>query len=201
MNCIEYIVNLFKTRGDAEYFGEPVSQKEHALQCAALASQDGAPEALIAAALLHDIGHLLPGDEDLPPEADRCHEERAATWLRAYFEPDVTEPIRLHVLAKRYLCTVDPLYFGRLSQASIDSLMLQGGTLTPGERASFEKDRYFQSALRVRRWDEAAKQPGLQVEGLDAYVSMLHKLTVRWNAPLKAGVDLAPPINMKTSQR
>jgi gamma-butyrobetaine dioxygenase len=176
MTCVDYIVELFETRGDAEYLGEPVSQKEHALQCAELARHDGAPNALIAAALLHDVGHLLPNNDSAQPEVDLMHEEKASAWLRAYFEWDVTEPIRLHVIAKRYLCTIQPSYFKRLSQASVESLALQGGPLSSDEAKAFEKDAYFDAALRVRRWDEAAKEPRRVVPDLKTYLPMLHGL-------------------------
>ena len=176
MNCVDYIVELFETRGDAEYLGEPVSQKEHALQCAALARRDGAPDALIAAALLHDVGHLLSDNNSAQPEVELMHAEKAAAWLRAYFGRDVTEPIRLHLIAKRYLCTIQPSYFEKLSQASVESLALQGGRVSPDEAKAFEKDAYFEAALRVRRWDEAAKGPRRVVPDLKTYLPMLHGL-------------------------
>src|SRR5215469_6567409 len=106
MDYVDSIFQLLETRGEDAYMGEPVSQREHALQAAGPASVEGAPDALIGAALLHDIGHLLgeaSGREDV--EQDGFHEERASAWLRGGFGPEVTEPIRLHVLAKRYLCT------------------------------------------------------------------------------------------------
>jgi gamma-butyrobetaine dioxygenase len=176
MSCVDYLVELFETRGDAEYLGEPVSQKEHALQCAELVLQDGAPDALVAAALLHDIGHLLPGDDSAQPGADPMHEEKASAWLRSYFDWDVTEPIRLHVIAKRYLCTIQPSYFERLSQASIESLALQGGRLSSDQAEAFESETHFQAALRVRRWDEAAKNPARVVPELKTYVPLLRRL-------------------------
>src|SRR6516225_6317978 len=117
--------------------GEPVSQTEHALQTAWAAEQAGAASALIAAALLHDIGHLL---HDLPEDCahhgiDDAHEVRGARWLVQHFGPDVTEPVRLHVPAKRYLCSTDPAYRSQLSEASELSLKLQGGPFTPAEVA------------------------------------------------------------------
>jgi gamma-butyrobetaine dioxygenase len=104
------------------------------------------------------------------------HEEKASAWLCAYFDRDVTEPIRLHVIAKRYLCTIQPSYFEGLSQASVESLALQGGLLSSHEAKAFEKSAYFDAALRVRRWDEAAKEPRRAVPDLKTYVPMLHGL-------------------------
>jgi gamma-butyrobetaine dioxygenase len=176
MSCISTIVELFDTRGHAEYLGEPVSQREHALQCAYLAHKENASDSLIAAALLHDIGHLLPNGALAPNGDDRIHEEIAAQWLKPHFGPEVTEPIRLHVLAKRYLCTVESSYYAGLSQASLDSLKLQGGLLSVGQATEFEGNPHFEAALRVRRWDEAAKEPALVVPNLNSYLSLLGQL-------------------------
>ena len=173
MNRVDYIVQLFETCGDAEYLAEPVSQKQQALQCVGLAHHDAVPAALIAAALLHDIGHLLTANETDQAGEDRMHEEIAAAWLRHCFEPAVTEPIRLHVIAKRYLCTIDPSYWEQLSQASVESLALQGGILSPDDTGAFQKNPYFEAALRVRRWDEAAKEPGVLISDLKSYIPML----------------------------
>ena len=116
MTIVDEIIMLFARRGAAAYHGERVSQTEHALQAAALATSEGAPDHLIVAALLHDIGHLLEGqDEDLATRGlDGQHEKLGSAWLTTYFGPEVTEPIRLHVAAKRYLCAIDPSYLGQL---------------------------------------------------------------------------------------
>ncbi len=130
---IEEIVRLFERRGREAYFGEPVSQAEHALQAARLAEIEGAHDALIAAALLHDVGHLLHdlGEDVADRGHDARHEELGSDWLAARFGPEVVEPVRLHVAAKRYLCTVDPAYYDGLSPASKQSLALQGGPARP----------------------------------------------------------------------
>ena len=122
-----------------------MSQAEHALQAAELAEREGAPDALVVAALLHDVGHLLDGqDEDLADRGvDGRHEEAGCAWLAAHFGPEVIEPIRLHVAAKRYLCAVDPAYLDGLSPASRLSLSLQGGPMDAEERARFESNPFY----------------------------------------------------------
>jgi phosphonate degradation associated HDIG domain protein len=171
MGIVEEIVALFERRGAEAYFGEAVSQLEHALQAAHQAVRENASNALVVAALLHDVGHLL---HDLPEDVadggvDARHEEVGETWLARHFGPEVTEPVRLHVAAKRYLCATDPEYCARLSPASVQSLALQGGPFGEAEVREFERHPYFREAVRLRRWDDAAKVPGLEVPGLEAY--------------------------------
>ena len=167
----EFVMRLFKARGDAAYLGEPVSQTEHALQTAWAAEQAGVSDALVAAGLLHDVGHLL---HDLPEDCalagiDDAHEVRGARWLLRHFGPEVAEPVRLHVAAKRFLCATDPTYAGRLSEASRRSLRLQGGPFTPDEAAQFRKHPHAEAALMLRRLDEEAKAPGLHTPGLEHF--------------------------------
>ena len=171
MTIVDGIMMLFAQRGAAAYHGEQVSQAEHALQAAALAVSEGAPDHLIVAALLHDIGHLLEGqDEDLATRGrDGQHEKLGSAWLTRHFSTEVTEPIRLHVAAKRYLCAVDPTYLARLSPASRLSLSLQGGLMKPEECAEFESNPHHQNAVRLRRWDDTAKTRGLIVPILEEY--------------------------------
>jgi gamma-butyrobetaine dioxygenase len=171
MSVVAAIYRLFAYGGRAAYFGEPVSQADHALQAAHRAETAGAPDALVVAALLHDVGHLLHG---LPEDAadrgvDARHEDGGAAWLAGYFGPEVVDPIRLHVAAKRYLCAVDPDYLGRLTPASLRSLGLQGGPFDAAGVAAFEREPFHCEAVRLRRWDDAAKVPGLPVPGLDHY--------------------------------
>ncbi len=171
MRIVDEILDLFATKGAAAYHGEDVSQEEHALQSADLAEREGAPDALVVAALLHDVGHLLDGqEEDLAVRGiDGHHELAACAWLDRSFGPEVTEPIRLHVAAKRYLCSVEPSYAAGLSPASRLSLELQGGPMTPAEVAAFEGNPYFRDAIRLRHWDDTAKVPGLPVPGPSYY--------------------------------
>ncbi len=127
------------------------------------------------AALLHDIGHLLKGQEEGLADRglDGHHEEAGRAWLAAHFGSEVTEPIYLHVAAKRYLCAVDADYLAALSPASRVSLSLQGGPMGDNERTKFESNAFFRDAIRLRRWDDTAKIPGLKVPGLDHYHDLL----------------------------
>jgi phosphonate degradation associated HDIG domain protein len=171
MNLIDLLFSLFREKGNGAYFGEAVTETEHALQSAHLAEQSGAAPEWIAAALLHDVGHLLHGlPEDVAERGiDARHEERGAAWLERYFGPAVVGPVRLHVAAKRYLCAAEPDYYAGLSEASRRSLHLQGGPMSPEEVCRFEREPWFRSAVAVRRWDDGAKVPGLVVPGLNHY--------------------------------
>ncbi len=156
---IQEIFRLFHENGHSEYGGEDVNQLEHALQAATFARNSGATDTLVTAALLHDVGHLL---HDLPDDApskgiDDLHENKAFDYLISFFPPAVTEPVRLHVAAKRYLSTKEPQYLEQLSEPSLQSLELQGGLMSETELENFEKSPYFKDALQVRRWDDQAK--------------------------------------------
>jgi gamma-butyrobetaine dioxygenase len=167
---------LYDARGGADYSVERVSQSEHALQTARLASLAGAPEPLIVAALLHDIGHLL-GDQDEVALArdgrDGRHETRGTALLKRFFRPEMARPVALHVAAKRYLCAVDAGYTEGLSPASTRSLELQGGPLDARQARAFEHRPGWQDAVLLRRWDDAAKVPGLRVPGFGEYRTLL----------------------------
>ena len=178
MDVIDKIFDLFANRGDDAYFGEAVSQKEHALQSAYEAEKSGASDALIVAALLHDVGHLLHGGpEDMAEQGiDDRHEVIGRAWLARNFGPEVSEPVRLHVDAKRYLCAVDDAYQAKLSPASVLSLKLQGGPMSPEEVLEFEKNPFAKDAVRLRHWDDIAKIVGLEVPDLEHHRDRFPKL-------------------------
>ena len=172
------ILRLFRERGGSQYGGEAVTQREHALQAATFAEREGATPALIAAALIHDVGHLL---HDLPNDApdqgiDDQHETLAARWLASRFPPAVVAPVAMHVAAKRYLCATDVDYLEQLSQPSIQSLALQGGPMTRDEVECFESRPFFQDAVRLRRWDDAAKVVGMITPGLEHFAGYLNRV-------------------------
>ena len=175
------VTAFFAEKGESAYFGEAVSQLEHALQAAHFAQQDGAAPALIVAALVHDIGHLVADTSE--NIADLCidarHEEAGEKWLAARFGKDVVEPAHLHVSAKRYLCATDVSYFGKLSLASVQSLALQGGPMTADEVRAFEENEYYREALLLRSWDDKAKIPNLATPPLEEYRELLNTVAAR----------------------
>jgi phosphonate degradation associated HDIG domain protein len=171
------ILRMFAEHGDSEYGGEEVTQREHALQAAHFAKKSGSSASLITAALLHDVGHLL---HDLPADApergvDDRHEELASNWLAHWFGPEVVEPVRLHVDAKRYLCAVESSYFNRLSEPSIVSLGLQGGPMSEAEIAAFRSNPHWEAAVLLRRWDDTAKDPLLVVSPVESYAPTIEE--------------------------
>ena len=180
------LADLFTSAGAADYLGEPVTVAQHLLQAGALAKQAGAPPALVAAALLHDVGHLRGGDpladeqelsgRELMAGSDNDHGERGAAWLARWFPPAVTGPVRLHIAAKRYLCASEPGYLGLLSPASVYTLSVQGGPMTAAEVAAFAADPRAADAVAVRRWDDAAKDPAADVPGFASYRLLLEGL-------------------------
>jgi phosphonate degradation associated HDIG domain protein len=172
---VSHILECFRLRGDSGYGNEAVSQLEHALQAAYAAEQAGASPQLIAACLLHDVGHLL---HDLPEDApdqgiDDEHEQLGAAWLVEHFVPEVVEPIRLHVAAKRYLCAVDSEYLSHLSPPSVKSLHLQGGPMTQSQSDHFELHPHFKAAVQLRRIDDQAKIPNLETPTLSHFEQYL----------------------------
>ncbi|MER5891149.1 phosphonate degradation HD-domain oxygenase [Streptomyces sp. NPDC001941] len=182
MNPVDELAALFEGEGGAEYLGEEVTQAEHMLQAAALAEAEGAPAHLVAAALLHDIGHFhgtVTGRDLMEGGLDNRHSHTGADWLARHFGPEVTEPVRLHVAAKRYLCAVEPGYFGLLSEASVHTLRVQGGPMSPEEAGRFEERDGARDAVLVRRWDERAKDPEHPTPGFDHFRPLLEGLLVR----------------------
>ncbi|MGZ3399472.1 MAG: HD domain-containing protein [Caulobacteraceae bacterium] len=154
---LEALERLNAERAGAAY-GEGVSQLEHALQCAVLAETEGAAPSLVAAALLHDVGHLYENEADAL-EIDRRHEISGAQALKGLFGEAVRAPIALHVAAKRWLCLKEPGYVEALSPASKRTLDLQGGVFDPGEAQAFERLPHWREAVALRRWDDLGKRP------------------------------------------
>ncbi|MEI7577838.1 MAG: HDIG domain-containing metalloprotein [Armatimonadota bacterium] len=179
MSVIEQIFDLFNNHGGSLYFGEQVTETEHALQAAHLARQAGAADEVIAGALLHDIGHLMHGlGEDIAEHGvDGKHEDVGASWLEGKFPQVVIDCVRLHVAAKRYLTAADPGYLEGLSAASVESLRLQGGPFSDEEVAEFERSEpNFETAIQVRRWDDEAKVVGLAVPAVESYRDVLERV-------------------------
>ncbi|MBN0988246.1 HD domain-containing protein [Amphritea pacifica] len=157
-DILSNIEQIYNEMGHNHY-GEGVSQIEHAVQCARLAVEDGERADMVVAALLHDIGHLFAGVN--PGHGDFCHDQAGAEYLSQYFPPGVTEPVRLHVSAKRYLCTTEAGYIDSLSEASRYSLEHQGGFMTEDEITAFRAEPFYEQAIRLRRWDDEAKDEQL----------------------------------------
>ena len=174
---IDALFHRYAVGGDGIY-GEQVTQNQHMLQCARLATLDEAPPALIAAALLHDYGHFLEGAGEAAElrGVDAQHELLGAHALSAWFGPEVVQPIALHVAAKRYLCAVEPGYQDGLSRVSQLSLALQGGSMTPDLARAFEVLPWALDAVRLRRWDDLGKDPDAVTPGLEAHRSLLRGL-------------------------
>jgi phosphonate degradation associated HDIG domain protein len=174
-SVVDNIAAIFNDRGGQAYLGEPVSIAEHMLQTADAAERDGAPAEVVVAALLHDLGHLVHGlaDDSADFGIDTVHEEVGARWLSRVFGPNVAEPVRLHVAAKRYLCATTPEYLDVLSPASVHSLMLQGGPFAAAEAEAFAALPHAADAVRVRRWDDVGKVPGRVTPPFDHYRPLL----------------------------
>jgi len=175
---VGFIADIFQRRGADSYLGEAVTMSEHMLQSALLAEQEGADDVLVAAALLHDIGHYT---SEFPPDAqdqgiDNRHDVAGAAVLAPYFPKAVTDGVRYHVPAKRYLCATDPGYFARLSEASVLTLKLQGGPMSAAEVAEFSKLPNLADILRVRLWDDEAKVPGVKTPSFAYYAPLLQRL-------------------------
>lgn len=171
------ILNILSTKGRAQYGREAVSQLQHALQCATLAETANRSNEMIAACLLHDFGHLMHslGEDAAVRGLDDRHEYRAIPFLQEMFSPAVTEPIRLHVDAKRYLCAVNDTYWEALSPASKRSLELQGGIFSPEAAEAFIQQPYAQDAVQLRIWDDSAKTPNLQTPPLEHFTSVVKR--------------------------
>ncbi len=177
-DIVALIADIFERRGAEAYAGEALTVAEHMLQTAALAQAHGAPDTLVAAALLHDNGHFTSEFGEYSPEdtEDKHHDESGAQVLEAFFPPAVTACVRLHVAAKRYLCATDPAYFDTLSAASKHSLRLQGGPMSDAEIAAFRRLDFHEDAVSLRRWDDSGKQVGLRTMRFDEFRPVLEKV-------------------------
>ena len=178
MDIVRQIEELFERHGHTRYEGareEAVTARAHALQCAQLAEWADAPVALVVAALLHDIGHFVAPDP-LADAIDDVHELRALGLLKAGFDHEVIEPIRLHVQAKRYLVSVDARYAATLSAASAHTLALQGGPMSADEQHWFEALPQSAQSIALRRWDDLAKEPGRKTPPLDYYLALVESV-------------------------
>lgn len=172
MLTLPRIASLFLDHGSAYYGGEAISQTEHALQCARLAEAAGETDAVITAALLHDLGHLMLAES---LTTDMRHQDAAAQALAPLFGDDVVEPVRLHVAAKRYLCAVDSAYFNSLSPASVHSLALQGGPFDAAQARAFGAGEHAGAAVRLRRYDDLAKVVGQATPPLSHYLDIAER--------------------------
>ncbi|MEL6580411.1 MAG: phosphonate degradation HD-domain oxygenase [Cyanobacteria bacterium J06621_12] len=174
------IFDVLSTRGNAQYGMEAVSQLEHALQCATLAETNSASPELITASLLHDFGHLVHnlGEDAAAKGIDDRHEYRALSYLNKVFPSAVTEPIRMHVNAKRYLCAVNKDYWASLSPASKVSLELQGGIFSETEAAQFISQPYSSDAAKLRIWDDLAKMPNWKTPDLKHFFPLINQLAI-----------------------
>ena len=195
MTGVTAIAELFAGPGARDYLGETITIGVHMRQAGALAEAAGAAAPLVAAALLHDVGHLRdqineprrglgpPGSGvsagsgvSLRAGTDNRHGDAGARWLSQWFGEAVTEPVRLHVAAKRFLCATEPGYFGLLSQESVRTLVLQGGPMTPEQAAAFEALPFARDAVAVRRWDDQAKDPAVTPPGFAHFEPLLNSL-------------------------
>ncbi len=175
---VPFLAEIFEKNADGEYLGEPVTIGAHMLQCAQLAEQSGARDAVIAAALLHDVGHFTHEFETDAADhgVDSKHEEAGAKVLEAFFPSVVVDCVRYHVDAKRYLCATDPSYFDKLSEASVHSLNLQGGPMSPAEVTAFEQNPNLGDIVQVRLWDEMGKDPECETPGFSHFEPVLRRV-------------------------
>ena len=174
MHILDKIISNFKNNKSL-YIGEKITMSEHMIQSAMLAEKTKVNDDLICSCLLHDYGHFIIEDPDelVKNDKDGEHESIGYEYLKNFFKKEIVEPIKYHVLAKRYLAR-DKKYFNFLSDASKTSLRLQGGALNDMESKEFEKKNYFKNSVLVRKFDEAAKKTGLKMKTIDDYKSLLN---------------------------
>jgi len=177
-NIVAFLGDIFDRRGGEEYLGEPVTMAEHMLQGATIAEQNGMPEDVIVAALLHDIGHFTSEFGTYHPDdtEDRHHEDAGAEVLAPFFPSVVTDCVLYHVAAKRYLCATKPVYFKRLSDASVHTLELQGGPMSDDEVATFEANPNLEKIIQVRYLDEAGKRADMVTPDFWHFAPMVQRV-------------------------
>ena len=174
---LERIADLLTLKANEQYGLTDITQRQHALQAAWLAEKTGCPDSLVVASLLHDIGHLVHDLGDNPAETgvDDQHEDRGYQVLSAWFGPEITEPVRLHVAAKRYLCATEADYFAKLSKDSVLSLSLQGGPMSLAEVTAFDALPQSAAAIQLRRFDEQAKVKNLETPPVQHFLSYVER--------------------------
>ena len=177
-NIVAFLGDIFDRRGGEEYLGEPVTMAEHMLQGATIAEQNGLDEEIIVGALLHDIGHFTSefGTYHPTDTEDRHHENAGAKVLAPFFPSIITDCVKYHVAAKRYLCATKPEYFARLSAAAVHTLELQGGPMNPEEVAAFEKNPNPKKIIQVRYLDEAGKIADMQTPDYWHFAPMVQRI-------------------------
>ncbi|UWQ16025.1 HD domain-containing protein (plasmid) [Aliiroseovarius sp. M344] len=177
-NIVDFIGGIFERRGGEEYLGEPVTMAQHMLQGATIAEQNGQSEEIIVGALLHDIGHFTSEFGTYHPDdtEDRHHEDAGAEVLEQFFPSVITDCVRFHVAAKRYLCATKPSYFKRLSAASAHTLELQGGPMTGEEVAAFEENPNLDQIIAVRYLDEAGKRDDMETPDYWHFAPMVQRM-------------------------
>tara|TARA_B100000029_G_scaffold433142_1_gene445797 strand:+ start:68 stop:604 length:537 start_codon:yes stop_codon:yes gene_type:complete len=173
MDIIEKIITNFKNNKSL-YIGEKITIAEHMIQSAMMAEKSKSKNNLVCSCLLHDYGHFILDDPDelVKKNQDGKHEDIGYEYLKKFFRKEVVEPIKNHVLAKRYLAR-NKKYYNKLSEASIVSLKLQGGLLNTREAKSFEKDKFFKESIKLRKFDEAAKKVGIKIKNIIEYKNLL----------------------------
>ncbi len=177
-NIVQFLAHIFEKCGEKEYLGEPVTMAQHMLQGATLAEKKGFSESVIVAALLHDIGHFTSdvGTFSMTDQSDKYHEDAGAKILENFFPSIVTDCVKYHVAAKRYLCATSPDYLNKLSKASIHSLKLQGGPMSQEEIQEFQKNPNLDQIIKVRYLDDAGKNPSMKTPDFEYFAPMIKRL-------------------------
>ena len=186
-NIVDFLGDIFDRRGGEEYLGEPVTMAEHMLQGATIAEKQGQRDEIVVATLLHDIGHFTSefGTFSMDDTVDKFHEEAGARVLEQFFPSVVTDCVRFHVAAKRYLCATRPEYLALLSDASVHSLNLQGGPMSDQEVKEFEANPNLEDIVTVRYLDDAGKEPDMETPGFDHFAPMVQRVVDAYCAGLE----------------